>query len=492
VSSICRSFFNLFTKGGFMKIKKLFIFSFIFIFSLLSVSCENDTLSSAKQFTAFNFTSPRATGQIDQEKLTIAVTVPHVTKIKTLISNFSLNGAKVKIGDVNQISGETVNDFSAQVVYTVIAEDNSSQDYTVSVIIAPNTSKLITGFSFNSPKATGAIDEENHKIKIVVPEGTILTSLIAFFTITGTKIKIGDVEQESGIKSNNFSTNLTYTVTAEDGSSQNYIVNAVIFVKPVVTTSEIAGNIALTQKIDGRIVYGGGEVISQGSSAIIERGLCWSRYSDPTIDDSIRRSGSGIGIFNNCSLYIYSEDVTVNVRAYATNSEGTAYGNKIAVNSGWKFGTKIKGGYVFYNDGLGGGLVCAPKSTEFSGSSWGPGWVGFAASGTAIGTGKNNTATIVNWLDANGHSGHAAQLCDELEYEEYNDWFLPAKDELKLIYTRFHNDGIGDLSVVSLYWSSTTLSESYADAMLYANGQFFPSFNTDTSSMKVRAIRKFN
>ena len=70
-----------------------------------------------------------------------------------------------------------------------------------------------------------------------------------------------------------------------------------------------------------------GEVIAEGSSPVSSRGICWSISPNPTISDNHLDSGGGIGTF---SITISSVDtgVTYYLRAYATNSIGTAYGNQ--------------------------------------------------------------------------------------------------------------------------------------------------------------------
>ena len=74
--------------------------------------------------------------------------------------------------------------------------------------------------------------------------------------------------------------------------------------------------------------YGGGNIISQGISAVTARGICWNTNGNPTISDSMTVDGSGIGIFVS-NLTGLSPNATYYVRAYATNSMGTAYGDDV-------------------------------------------------------------------------------------------------------------------------------------------------------------------
>jgi hypothetical protein len=69
----------------------------------------------------------------------------------------------------------------------------------------------------------------------------------------------------------------------------------------------------------------GGNITSEGSSAVVARGVCWSTNKNPTIDDIKTVDGSGTGSFTSTIAGLYV-GMAYFVRAYATNSEGTGYG----------------------------------------------------------------------------------------------------------------------------------------------------------------------
>jgi uncharacterized protein (TIGR02145 family) len=72
----------------------------------------------------------------------------------------------------------------------------------------------------------------------------------------------------------------------------------------------------------------GGEVISDGGSAITARGVCWGTSVNPTIADNTTNEGSGSGTFTSI-ITGHSINTTYYVRAYATNDAGTGYGNNV-------------------------------------------------------------------------------------------------------------------------------------------------------------------
>jgi hypothetical protein len=132
---------------------------------------------------------------------------------------------------------------------------------------------------------------------------------------------------------------------------------------------------------------------------------------------------------------------------------GTSYGPEkvfvTATPSTIYLGQNYAGGIVFYIDGTGEhGLVCA--ATDQGGYSWG--CLGTSIpTGTALGTGAVNTAAIVATC---GEASIAAKICDDLVLNSYSDWFLPSLDELSMMFTNLHSQGVGAFSI-SYYWSSS-------------------------------------
>ena len=95
--------------------------------------------------------------------------------------------------------------------------------------------KSITSFSFASPAAAGVISGTN--INITVPIATDVTTLVATFTHTGASVAVGVVAQTSGTTANDFTSAVTYTVTATDATTQDYTVTVTV---SQVTNTEIA------------------------------------------------------------------------------------------------------------------------------------------------------------------------------------------------------------------------------------------------------------
>lgn len=82
--------------------------------------------------------------------------------------------------------------------------------------------------------------------------------------------------------------------------------------------------------ITGNTALSGGNVISDGGAKITARGVCWSTLPNPTIADNKTIDGVGIGGFTS-NISGLNSGATYYIRAYATNSNGTAYGNEIII-----------------------------------------------------------------------------------------------------------------------------------------------------------------
>jgi hypothetical protein len=74
--------------------------------------------------------------------------------------------------------------------------------------------------------------------------------------------------------------------------------------------------------------WAGGNVISNGGEELLKKGLCWSTDSIPTVADSKTFEGIHTGVFSS-QMTDLTSNTTYHLRAYATNGEGTAYGDEI-------------------------------------------------------------------------------------------------------------------------------------------------------------------
>lgn len=74
------------------------------------------------------------------------------------------------------------------------------------------------------------------------------------------------------------------------------------------------------------------EVTFDGNGAVTARGICWSRSPNPTLSENKTVNGTGVGIFT-ADIKELEVNTKYYVRAYATNSKGTVYGNQLEFSS---------------------------------------------------------------------------------------------------------------------------------------------------------------
>lgn len=93
----------------------------------------------------------------------------------------------------------------------------------------------------------------------------------------------------------------------------------------VVTTTTITA-ISTTTAVSG------GNVTSDGGNAVTERGVCWALTANPVADGNHTTDGSGTGSFIS-NIAGLTSNTAYHVRAYATNSQGTYYGEDLTMTT---------------------------------------------------------------------------------------------------------------------------------------------------------------
>ena len=82
-----------------------------------------------------------------------------------------------------------------------------------------STEADITSFAI-ATGSTAIIDDEAKTIAVAMPKDSVVTALVPTFTISDdASIKVGATDQVSGVTTNDFTTPVTYSVTAEDGTT---------------------------------------------------------------------------------------------------------------------------------------------------------------------------------------------------------------------------------------------------------------------------------
>jgi len=215
--------------------------------------------SSSKAMTAFSIMSPAATGVIDENAKSIAVTVPYGTEVTSLVATYVTTGASVKVGSTTQISGTTTNDFTDPVTYIVSAADGSSASYTATISIAPN---VITGLSVvphNPSMAAGTLKQVRAKLSWTDGSVTDVTDLATWSVssaavATVSNAVITSLATGTAVLTANYaaagisgSTLLTVASTQQMGGSRQG--NPLVLSKEITVLAGVAGSMGISDGI---------------------------------------------------------------------------------------------------------------------------------------------------------------------------------------------------------------------------------------------------
>lgn len=147
-------------------------------------------------------------------------------------------------------------------------------------------------------------------------------------------------------------------------------------------------------------------------------------------------------------------------------------------------GQPYGGGIIFYVDGSGEHGLIAAESNQNTSMPWYNGnYLSVNVSENEVGKGKINTDSIIF---VQGTGNYAANICAQLSFNGYSDWFLPSRNELNLLYQQ--RSQIGGFTE-GYYWSSTEYDTVHAWNQYFPYG---PQYYTDKADYAgVRAIRAF-
>lgn len=107
------------------------------------------------------------------------------------------------------------------------------------------------------------------------------------------------------------------------------------------------------------------------------------------------------------------------------------------------------------------------------------------ANGQNIGDGEENSQIIISHCN---EVDIAAKICANLILNEKDDWFLPSKQELNLMYTNLHLKGYGNFEDEN-YWTSTNTDMHRAWRQNFNTGEQMKG--AKRNSEEVRAVKSF-
>lgn len=217
--------------------------------------------------------------------------------------------------------------------------------------------------------------------------------------------------------------NVTYYVRA-------YAINSIAISygeqKSFTTTDGRASVVTTTPTKTGTTVVTGGSILDDGGYSVTVRGVCYGLTPYPDVSSAHYHTTDGAGSGTYSSTFVMNGTGVYYVRAYATNANGTSYGEQLTINHP-------------YND---------LPTFSFNGQT-------YRVAPPAINT--------MNWSDASSY-------CNNLTLYGYTDWRLPTVDELLQMYQ--DRNTIGGFNS-NCWWSGT---------YKYTNAHYGVYFNTGNTS----------
>lgn len=135
-----------------------------------------------------------------------------------------------------------------------------------------------------------------------------------------------------GMGAGNFSSTITSLQPATTYYVRAYVINAAGTTystqRSFTTTSGLPSlTTATVSNITATTAQSGGTITSDGGFSVSARGICWNTMGNPDLNGDHTINGTGNGAFT-ANMTGLTPGVTYHVRAYATNSIGTVYGNE--------------------------------------------------------------------------------------------------------------------------------------------------------------------
>lgn len=183
---------------------------------------------------------------------------------------------------------------------------------------------------------------------------------------------------------------------------------------PIVVTAALTMN--------GDYILSGGQVTDDGGFPVTERGVCYGSFPNPDLSSNYNHTSDGVGVGYYTSNLGANLSGVIYVRAYATNINGTRYGEQETVN-------------VSY--------LALPSFTY-----------------------DGHTYKVAPSTEKMGKTS-AKEYCDNLDFCGYTDWFIPSIEVLQYMY--LYRDSIGGF-YATYYFSSSTSSRGYTLGLDFSSG----------------------
>jgi hypothetical protein len=225
------------------------------------------------------------------------------------------------------LTGNTIYYVRAYATNSAGTAYGNEQSFTTSPVVPALSTTAISGITKNTATSGGNITSDGGAL--VTARGVCWNTSIA---PTTSNSKTTDATGSGSFSSSltGLTASTTYYVRAYAtnsagtayGNELSFTTSSVIPVVPTLSTTAISSITATT-------ATSGGNITNDGGATVTSRGVCWNTTTGPTTANSKTNDLSGTGSFVS-NLVSLTGNTTYYVRAYATNSAGTAYGNELS------------------------------------------------------------------------------------------------------------------------------------------------------------------
>jgi hypothetical protein len=347
------------------------------------------------------------------------------TSIEPTINDFKVNDGK-GIGSFKCVIKGISSDVRYYLRSYAINTDGVSYGETQVLHFGKIITNEITQVSSNSAQTGGEIARSYDEFPIL--SRGICWNNYGSPTLNDSFISLGNGIGSFETKISNLKSNTNYHVRAYGTSSFGTIYGDIKTFKTVTQDIPTLSTVNYSDVSPATVssFEAGGLISSIGASPIVKKGLCWSTSNNPTILDNLTTDNS-FGPSFRIRINNMIPNTTYFIRAYATNSFGTGYGEEIiiktmplSVGSFWQGGVIsyiFKPGDIGYVANQIHGIIVAPVNQSTS-AQWGCRGINIAPTYNYTGAGPGNTQVIVTNCNT---SGIAAKLCSNLILNGYSD-----------------------------------------------------------------------
>jgi len=316
------------------RLNKILLIIILLIGPVLSLpSCKKDPIPPVVETTgawAMNQTTAKAGGKITEDG-GAEVTVRGVTW--STASDPTTAGPKTTDGKGNGTFTSSITGLAANTSYYVRAyatnSVGTSYGYAVTFATKPIAGAALTTTDVTSITSATAVSGGN----ITEDGGTSVTARGVCWSVTANPTNDNN-KTSDGTGTGSFTSSITglepgtayhvrayatNSVETAYGSDKTFTTNAVV---PAVMTAAVSVITQTTATSGGNVTYNGG-------AAVTARGVCYGTTAGPSIAGSHTSDGTGDGVFIS-NLSGLTLNTTYYVRAYATNSAGTSYGDELS------------------------------------------------------------------------------------------------------------------------------------------------------------------